>query len=214
MKVVLNDEQLRQIDRYLNAKRITYIDFKFEIFDHIASEIESRLAEGTDDFDTAFYEVQKKWNHHFQRDTSWLFGICFNAPAIVLKRAAKVYRPFHAMLLLIAFGGPFLSYYFNIQFSPITSDTLLYFGKPILALCFVIWVFGTVKTLTDKVKTTYTFLIKTQVLSILYLPILWSMQSLNQTYSLTLVVAFIYTSGLVFYLANKHSKEKEKFALD
>jgi len=85
----LTTQQLQRVEHYLNVKEITYIDIRTEVFDHIVSDIETKMETEKLDFETVFYNVTDKWNVHLKQTSSCFFGRIFSVPKIVLDKAKK-----------------------------------------------------------------------------------------------------------------------------
>ena len=88
----LNKEQLQRVEHYLDVKDITYIDIRTEVLDHIVSDIETKITDDNLDFETVFYSVTDKWNVHLKQTSSWLYGIAYSAPKIVMKKVNNNFR--------------------------------------------------------------------------------------------------------------------------
>ena len=88
----LTEQQLQRVEHYLNVKHITYIDLRMEVFDHIVSDIETKMIKENLDFEIVFYKVTDKWNPQLKETSSWLFGIAYSAPKLVMKKAKTSYK--------------------------------------------------------------------------------------------------------------------------
>jgi hypothetical protein len=60
----LTTEQLDLIDRYLEQRNLIFLDFKIEVKDHIAFQIEKKMEENENDFEVNFNEVIRSWEHN------------------------------------------------------------------------------------------------------------------------------------------------------
>ena len=87
----LTKEQIQRVDKYLDVKGVKFIDFRIEIFDHIISQIEQKLAIENADFKTVFYQVTNESNKQLDETSSLLFGLIYTAPKIVIKKAKKIF---------------------------------------------------------------------------------------------------------------------------
>ena len=212
----LTKEQIQRIEHYLNAKNITYIDIRLEILDHIISDIETKMIKENLDFETAFYNVTVKWNHHLKETSSWYFGVAFSAPKIVIEKAKNFYKKqflvsntLFAFLILLAFIESKLNYKI-LEDTQLNSTNVL---VSINALCLIIYTFLIVSNSKIKQKTIYSFILKTQSLGLFFSVISISfsgiIENVNHAYNLTLM--FVIVTFNYFYLYNKHKKEIQKY---
>ena len=212
----LTKEQIQRIEHYLNAKNITYIDIRLEILDHIISDIETKMIKENLDFETAFYNVTVKWNHHLKETSSWYFGVAFSAPKIVIEKAKNFYKKqflvsntLFAFLILLAFIESKLNYKI-LEDTQLNSTNVL---VSINALCLIIYTFLIVSNSKIKQKTIYSFILKTQSLGLFFSVISISfsgiIENVNHAYNLTLM--FVIVTFNYFYSYNKHKKEIQKY---
>ncbi|MGG8496145.1 hypothetical protein ACQY1Q_06990 [Tenacibaculum sp. TC6] len=211
----LTQEQIQRIEKYLQAKGIKYVDFKYEVLDHIITEIETLLNSGHYDFETAFTLTTNKWNSQLRKTTSWIFGLAFAAPEIVIQKAIKVFKPFYFYMVLISFLIPFLFSFLNFQISEETAAILAVNLKIITVLLAAMWLIIFVTTSLDQRKTIYSFIIKTQFIVVFYIPLILITDTRDYlknglTTTLFLAFTFIFISTVYFY--KKHLTEKTKYA--
>lgn len=161
----LTTPQIQQIEKYLDAKNIYYIDVRFELLDHIITEIEEQLKITNQSFEAVFQQTCKKWSPHFKEKTSLFFGLGFSAPSIIINKAKKLYAK-HYLLLLGAYFIPFLvltHYNFIIQN---TEDNLLFDVLKTIAVLSLLAFIGMIIFKKNKHKTTYGFILKSQSLGV------------------------------------------------
>jgi len=164
----LTKEQIQLVEHYLDNKNFDFIDLKVEVLDHMISDIESHLNKDYS-FENAFKITVLKWDKHFKDTSSFFFGFQYSESKIVVKNAVKIFKPFY-FLYLIAYFLPVL---FFTKVPIIFSESVLGFINGFLKalnISFLVYmIFIIVKVIKSKVKTTYSFILKTQYLSIVFL---------------------------------------------
>lgn len=86
----LSKEQLNVIDKVLTDLGVTFADYKIEINDHIACEVEEMCTDDNIDFDAAFETVLKKWSSQLtKRGSLWLSQ---SYPKIIMEDIGKRMR--------------------------------------------------------------------------------------------------------------------------
>jgi len=207
----LAKEQIEYIEKYLTYKQVDYLDLKIEILDHIISDIE-QLINQKYSFELAFSKVQKKWNRYFKENSSFYFGLQYTTPKIVLKKAIKEFRRFY-FIYMISYFLPFIFLTkLHIQFPQKALFFVNSMLKTIIFLALLSMSFMMYKTIKSKVKTTYSFILKTQRLGIIFLIIplfihsYFNKEGVFFGFSMAgLVVAYI-----CYYFYKKHLLEIEK----
>ena len=98
----LDKNQIDTIDTILEKLGVVYIDYKYEILDHIATEVEEKMILNDITFEEAFPDVLKKWQPKFKKSSSVLFGYFWEMPEILLNKCIRMYRK---KLLLVITGA-------------------------------------------------------------------------------------------------------------
>lgn len=164
----LTKEQLQKIESYLETKKIDYIDLKFEILDHIIADIESLLIKNYS-FENSFKIAILKWEKHFRETSNFYLGFLYSESKIVVEKATKLFKPFY-FLYLISYLLPVIIFKNSpIIFSENTSVLLNFMFKSLVVICLGYLIFIIIKILTIKVKTTYSFILRTQYLGVSFL---------------------------------------------
>ena len=157
----LTNEQIQKVEIYLQKKRFDYIDLKYEVLDHMISDIEKHL-DNNISFENAFKMTVLKWNKHFEETNSLYFGIIYNEPKLVIKKAIKQFKGYF-LLYFTLYILPVLflrssEIKVDASFSNFINGFVL---STSLAGCgYVIYI--AFKVISLKVKTTYSFILKTQ----------------------------------------------------
>lgn len=160
----LNAEQINTIDAILEKLGVVYIDYKFEILDHIASEVEESMNETGDDFEKSLEIILKRWQPKLKKSSSTWFGYSWEMPEIMMQKALKLYK--RKMLLLVALSMffAFLIYFFGETIFEFYDVIRVYFSI-VVAFQFV----GYLKIRISSKKSTFGFLYKQQFLAFLFL---------------------------------------------
>lgn len=210
-------EQLQKVELYLDSKNITYIDLRMEVFDHIVSDIEAKMKDL--DFETSFYNATKKWNKQLQDTSSFYFGIVYLAPKIVIEKAAKTYKKWF-FLFFAFFLIP------TILISKITaflSDSLIInlniFFQILSVISFISFIYLLVIKSKNKIKTTYSFILKTQSLNVIIGAIvLFDFNYINKngtldSFKTSILIAFIFSVYSYFHFYKKHKEAIKKYKI-
>jgi hypothetical protein len=215
----LNKEQLQRVEHYLNVKDITYIDLRMEVFDHIVSDIEAIMIDENAVFETAFYSVRSKWNKYLEETSSFYFGIMYAAPKVLIEKAKKVFKKHFFMLFASYFIPLTIFSYMDYSFS---ESSQYYFNKGFkvasilfLIICFYVFI----KKNKPKIKTTYSFILKTQSLGILigFIIVLKTSFFENNKHfngiAMGLFFCFTYTTFVYFKFYKKHKEAIKKYKI-
>ena len=205
----LTREQIQKVAEYLNVKKITFVDVRFEILDHIVSDIEIKMTTNNSSFNEVFKEVATKWNLQFKDTSSVYFGLAFSAPEIIIHKAKKMYVKFY-VLLFASYFVPlllFTNYNFNIQ-NP-SENTLFIIPQTITVFCLVsfLWMFFNKE---NKTKTTFSFILKTQSLSVfiglITLIVFLSKPKELKGIHIGMLSSFLFSTYTYFYFYKKHKE--------
>lgn len=155
----LDENQIDTIDRVLEKLGVVYIDYKHEILDHIAAEVEEEMLANEIDFDTAFLIVLEKWQPKLQKSSSTWFGYFWEMPEILMQKCIKIHKK---NLLEILFGATIITLVV-LLFSTFITNHIEFFLN-ILTFIFIanmiLLIVGYVKIRLSKIKTSYGFLFK------------------------------------------------------
>ena len=211
----LSKEQLQQVENYLDKKDITFIDIRMEVFDHIVSDIETKIETEKLDFETVFYNVTDKWNIHLKQTSSWLYGIAYSAPKIVMKKVNNNFRKWHLItnsLMII------LSMVESKLDLSVSENTQVFLTNSLVIINIIssfILVFLMTKNSKIKEKTSYSFILKTQRLGFFlgFVAIIFSgiIEDVTPIYSLTLM--YIAVTYIYFHFLKKHKEAIKKYKI-
>ena len=210
----LTEQQLQRVEHYLNVKDITYIDLRMEVLDHIVSDIETKMVKENLDFETVFYNVTDKWNPQLKETSSWLFGIGFSAPKIVIQKAKKVYWKQYILLFASYFLPFILLTHFNFEIQNPNEFNFFIIIKSTVVLSFVAFIYMLL-TKNNKIKTTYGFILKAQSLGviaglILLLLFFTKLKELNGIY-IGMFCSSVFMTFSYFHFYKKHKEAIKKY---
>ncbi len=162
----LTENQVQQVKSYV-IKNFNYIDLQMEVIDHIISDIETRLSNQIS-FEKALKLATLKWNKFFEKDyLLFYFGSMYSAPKMVLQKAKATYKLYYFWFLAIYFIGILglvglkeINYSFNIEF----KETVTLAFRLALAIAVINFNYILFKIWLSKVKTVYSFIIKSHTL--------------------------------------------------
>lgn len=193
--------------------------------DHIASEIEDLMTADNYDFEQAFKLIFEKWKPELTPSYSWLMGIGFSAPKVVMDKMVSYSTKTMKWLLglLVIF---FLIYLFTDQtgFNEGAANLWRISFKTILCICYVTTIVGRLTLRNSKFKTTYsvTFKRKFVFVTLYFLAFMLDvypiipLQKSEEIQLLSLFFVLIFTlymvSGIVFLA--RHYKTKKVLHLN
>lgn len=212
----LIQEQIRKIEHYLNTKDVRYIDIRYEVLDHMVSDIEKQIQEG-ESYEDAFYSATMNWNEELETTSSWMLGLIHNKPKMIIRKAKNFFMPWFIIMMVVFILMPFLITK-RIDFSFIPKKVeFVFFVLGILSIISIATMF--VKMNIQKVKTTYSFLFKSQVfpsiffLFFIYFDIDFSLTSPASSLVILFSILLIFLSVFGYKLFLQHSENVKKYVL-
>ena len=203
----LSKEQIQRVHKYLDVKGVKFIDFRIEILDHIISQIEQKLAIENTNFETVFYQVTDNWNKQLNNTTSWLFGFAYPAPKIVIKKAKKVFTTY----FLLSFLPILVAFLIVLISKMMLNEVLGYLTVALTIMLLIVSSFYTFKIWKSKEKTVYNFIIKTQLLNFIVMPLIIISNSIIDFINVGILGYMIVTTYAVRLFYIKHQQEKERY---
>ena len=97
----LTKSQLKKIEAYLDAKKLTQMDLRYEVLDHMAQGIEASMENYKLDFQEAFSQETKKWDSELRESTSVWMGLAWAGPKIVMRKCVKTVQLSYKTTLLL-----------------------------------------------------------------------------------------------------------------
>ena len=155
----LSQIELDDITKYLEAKGLYQIDIKNEVLDHMANDMEARMAEEKLPYLDAFEAVQKKWNRELTPYSSFWIGLIYVGPRIAMEKCAKRVKKIYTKTLLMALALFALAYFILsrdiiIPYYDMITDGIGY----LYLLAFLGFAFFYFRMYQTKIHTTYRYL--------------------------------------------------------
>lgn len=160
----LKETQITTIDNILDKSGVVYVDYKFEILDHIATEVEELMAEKDLSFENSLDVILKKWEPKLKKSTANTFGYFWEMPEILMQKARKLY--WRKMILLFATSFVLMGILLLIKdVLAKFTENICYLFISILAIQFI----GYIKIRLSRQKTTFGFLYKQQFFAFFFM---------------------------------------------
>ncbi|MEH6705786.1 MAG: hypothetical protein V7691_13395 [Galbibacter orientalis] len=171
----LNKEQIQEIEYALNKRGLDYIDLKYELLDHIATDIEQLMTEDkTISFEEASNQAFDKWKDALKEYSSFWLGVANFGPKILIKRTVSILKK--AQLKLLAYGvfiAGLLFFLIKIGFIGFTDSFMSVYGifQYFIGAIFLV-LFLTIRF--SGYKTCYSFIYNVQIAPFLFYYILFN----------------------------------------
>ncbi len=163
----LSSKQVNILVAYLESMRLTQVDLRNEVLDHMANGIERAMCEQHLDFSQAYTLETRKWHQELADFSSLWIGWAWHGPKIMIRKCAKKTREIvgRTIVLALILTGFFyiLSLYFNLKpYYPTISNCvgLLYFG------CFAAMLFFYYKIVASGYHSSYRYLYKINIIGV------------------------------------------------
>lgn len=162
----LTQEQIQIIERFLDKKKLNYVDVRIEILDHMILQIEQKMKEQSLSFEEAFGRVKIAWKSTLDEASSWMLGTMFFAPKIVVQNAKKRFQKYFILsfIFLLIFG--ILGVNVKLELPEVYNQVLAGIVISLAMIC----LFNFIKIKRSKKKTMYSFLVRTQILTPVLFP--------------------------------------------
>ena len=112
----LTTEQINQIDNFLERNDVKYLDIKLELLDHIASQIEALMSDQNSSFEEALTIITTHWKPRFRSSTSFLIGLFYSFPQIVLDRLLARMKKYHLFIFCFSVFIYIPMFYYKVHF--------------------------------------------------------------------------------------------------
>lgn len=185
----LTAEQITLISEYLEWCGIKYIDVKFELIDHVATDVEQLMTAEGFSYDLALKKAMEKFYPLFYKEKSFHVGLVYTFPKIVIKKIeAKIKKAYLPVVISLAIFALF-TFVIKIDFS--VSERLNYVINSISAIIGMCILLILITVNYKSKPTTYRFLVNHSSPILLFLLFIYSFNSeinLLKIYYLALVV--------------------------
>ncbi len=171
----LTEEQLQQIETYLNNNDIEYIDLHLEVLDHISTDIENEMTTNNISFNEAFDKIRIKWSKTFSYKWTFWLGVSNGGSKLFIDHCLKIYKPlwFKSILGILAFIATFygIVLIFNIDLD--ANYNLFKFTILSMALFFpALLVYWRYQLKIIKLVSTYSYLYNKQIFPNIFIMLL------------------------------------------
>jgi len=219
----LNQEQTAIIEGFLNRMELTQIDLWNEVLDHMAVSIENYLEKGFS-FKEALDIVSEDWLPELRSHQSYWLGVIHSGPKLMIDKSVRIIKKVY---LKSAISASIVAVFFYSFMHVFPSDSYVMILKVgfggLLLFGALLYIYCLVQTHIKQLKTTYSFLIKLNLI-----PYLISVLTINPFVSEGLfsfdnpnyiVLNLAYNSFVLgigyqlFVLFNKHNTQLNKIRL-
>lgn len=209
----LTKEQIQKIENYLDKKRLDYIDVRHEVLDHIILDMEYLMTREKLSFNEASKIVTKKWNKQLENDSSWITGLTYTAPSIVIKKAKQSFKKWFFLMMILAFLPTF--FIDKLKILDTYYDFSQWLGASLITFFMLPIGFWYYKMIKNNTKTTYLFLFEKQVLisstfCLLY-SVMFNFTSFSFGFYFLPVQIMLFCFGLNLYLQHLKIVKRHQF---
>ena len=206
----LTSEQINKIDIILDKLGLDFLDFKLEIKDHIACQVEEEMELNQSAFNEALLLVLKKWEPKLVLSESVFISNKRTFPKIIVNQLLKRFLIYNITLVVTFLFGT-LTY---VNFLKDFENELLFTSslRWIFIFCFFIFSVLKFKIYLGKFKTSYSYMFNQNFwLLIIYFVFvfLWNSSFMN-FFSFSLLIA---VSPFLMYSFYKHQHFINKYQL-
>ena len=205
----LTEEQINKIDIILEKLGLDFLDFKLEIKDHIACQVEEEMELNQSDFNVALLLVLKQWEQKLVLSESVFISNKRIFPKIVINQLFKRFLIYN-IALLISFSFGILTYVNFLK--DFENELITNTFRWIFIFCFFIFSVLKFKIYLGKFKTSYSYMFNQNfwLLTIYFVFVfLWNSSFMN-FFSFSLLIA---VSPFLIYSFYKHQHFINKYQL-
>lgn len=152
----LTVEQIDKIDVVLDKLGLDFLDFKLEIKDHIACEVEEEIEMNQSDFNSAFILVLERWESKLVLTESLLISNKRSFPKIVIDQLFKRFLIYNITLAVSILFGVLI--YINFLKDFVNDSLYVNFFNWIFISCFLIFSAFKLIIYFKKIKTSYSYM--------------------------------------------------------
>ena len=206
----LKTEQINKIDIILNKLGLDFLDFKLEIKDHIACQVEEEMEMNQSDFNTALILILERWENKLVLSESLFISNKRTFPKIVVDQLFKRFLIYNITLVVsvLAMSLVYINFLKNFE-NEFQFTTLL---KWILSSCFFIFSILKLIVYVKKIKTSYSYMFNQNfwLLTIYFVSVLYSNLAFMNFFSFSLLIAI---SPFLVHSFYKHQQFIKKYNL-
>ena len=144
-----------------------YVDVRYEVLDHIVTDIEHLINSKNLSFEEASNKVYFRWNRNFCSRSSLWIGLAFNGPKVIIDKVESLFKKLILKSQLVTMIIIYISSYIleNISMNGMEyiseMKPLIDISMVINLICIFYWFFKIQKT---NLKTCYSYLFKINLL--------------------------------------------------
>lgn len=206
----LTAEQINKIDSILEKLGLDFLDFKLEIKDHIACEVEEEMEMNQSDFNTALILILERWENKLVLSESLFISNKRTFPKIVVDQLFKRFLIYNITLVVSVLLGILI--YINFLKNFVKDSPYINSFKWIFISCFFIFSVFKLIIYLKKIKTSYSYMFNQNFwLLTLYFAFvfLWDSSFMNFfSFSLLIII-----SPFLMYSFYKHQHFINKYQL-
>ena len=196
---------LDYIDRFLEQRKVDFLDFKIELKDHFACEIEEIMQTQKLSFEEAFVITSKQWKNELESKKEWIISNERAFPAIIVK-SIKTKVLFHYLSVL------FLTLIVGFTFSKLVVESFSLF-KYIVGFCGVLYFILKRIINQKKVNTSYRFQFEYFQLPVIMIFVYFFVLNLSFPFANFIGLIVIADFPFVIYNFYKHQQFIKKYHL-
>ena len=214
----LTKQQIQQVEIYLDKKSFDFIDLKVEVLDHMVSDIECFLRDNYS-FENAFKITVLKWDSQLKQSSSWLFGIGYAAPKLIIRKAKKLFLKWFILLPIFGITPFLLLDKVNLILPKNIIDSFNLSFQIMTILCSLFFTYFLLAEVKNKTKTTYRFILNSQKINYLFGIFLFfdfdfiNNQGVVNNYQIGLLFIYVLSAVTYFYFLKKHKKAIKKYQI-
>ncbi len=205
----LTSEKINKIDIILDKLGLDFLDFKLEIKDHIACQVEEEMELNQSAFNEALLLVLKKWEPKLVLSESVFISNKRTFPKIVVNQLLKRFLIYN-ITLVVTFLFGILTYHNYLK--DFESELFTNSFRWIFIFCFFIFSVLKFKIYLGKFKTSYSYMFNQNFrLLIIYFVFVFLLDSsFMNFFSFSLLIA---VSPFLMYSFYKHQRFINKYQL-
>ena len=206
----LTVEQTDKIDLILDKLGLDFLDFKLEIKDHIACEVEEEMETNQSDFNSAFILVLERWENKLVLSESLFISNKRSFPKIVIDQLFKRFLIYNITLAVSILFGAII--YINYLKDFLNESVYVNFFKWIFISSFFIFSVFKLIIYLKKIKTSYSYMFNQNfwLLTLYFFFVFLLDSSFMNFFSFSLLMA---VSPFLIYSFYKHQHFINKYQL-
>lgn len=206
----LTVEQTDKIDLILDKLGLDFLDFKLEIKDHIACEVEEEMETNQSDFNSAFILVLERWENKLVLSESLFISNKRSFPKIVIDQLFKRFLIYNITLAVSILFGAII--YINYLKDFLNESVYVNFFKWIFISSFFIFCVFKLIIYLKKIKTSYSYMFNQNfwLLTLYFFFVFILDSSFMNFFSFSLLMA---VSPFLIYSFYKHQHFINKYQL-